>query len=261
MKKPVLGIALFFLVSVALIWAGGGQSTTQTTTGRKKITVEIFERNQAGLDASNNWATKWIQQNWGDPRNADIEFIPIPRAQEIDMLNILMAANNAPDLCYTYTDSVVYSYVQGGGLYALDDLLKTPNGVTVSNYLTQPVLAWGRWNGNQYAMPARRMDIGATATFIRKDWLDKLGLPLPTTFDEFYNAITAFKQKDPGGVGNLLIPFAMEAYDPSISWSAATILDAYLGPMSQEDLATTRNVEFARPGIKEGLRYLNKLYH
>jgi putative aldouronate transport system substrate-binding protein len=31
--------------------------------------------------------------------------------------------------------------------------------------------------------------------------------------------------------------------------------------MTPQQLAVTRNVEFARPGIKEGLRYLNKLYH
>jgi putative aldouronate transport system substrate-binding protein len=262
MKKRMFILQLLLLVMTAsLVYAGGARSGSDSGSGRKKIRVEIFERNATGLNAADNWQTKWVQENWGDPRNVDIEFVPIPRAQEIDMLNILMSANNAPDLCYTYNTATVYNYVQNGGLWELGTHLESETGRKLSAYLGESVLAWGRWNGKQYSIPSRRIDVGATATFIRKDWLDKLGLPVPSSFDEFYNTIVAFKEKDPGGLGNAVIPLAMEAYDPNISWSAATILDAFLEPMMAQQLAVTRNVEFARPGIKEGLKYLNKLYH
>lgn len=36
---------------------------------------------------------------------------------------------------------------------------------------------------------------------IRKDWLDKLGLAYPNTIDEWYEVLTAFKQRDPNGNG------------------------------------------------------------
>ena len=37
--------------------------------------------------------------------------------------------------------------------------------------------------------------------FIRKDWLDKLGLEQPKTIDDFYNVLKAFKEQDPDGNG------------------------------------------------------------
>lgn len=36
---------------------------------------------------------------------------------------------------------------------------------------------------------------------IRKDWLDKLGLAVPGTIDEWYEVLTAFKTRDPNGNG------------------------------------------------------------
>src|SRR5262249_28456720 len=36
---------------------------------------------------------------------------------------------------------------------------------------------------------------------IRKDWLDKLGLKVPTTMDEWHDLLMAFKTKDPNGNG------------------------------------------------------------
>lgn len=40
-----------------------------------------------------------------------------------------------------------------------------------------------------------------TGYFIRQDWLDKLGLKVPTTIDELYNVLKAFKTQDPNGNG------------------------------------------------------------
>ncbi|MFC5651184.1 ABC transporter substrate-binding protein [Paenibacillus solisilvae] len=36
---------------------------------------------------------------------------------------------------------------------------------------------------------------------VRQDWMDKLGLKTPTTIDEWYNVLKAFKEKDPNGNG------------------------------------------------------------
>jgi putative aldouronate transport system substrate-binding protein len=37
--------------------------------------------------------------------------------------------------------------------------------------------------------------------FIRQDWLDKLGLKVPATIDEWYTVLKAFKDRDPNGNG------------------------------------------------------------
>lgn len=43
---------------------------------------------------------------------------------------------------------------------------------------------------------------GMSQTFqIRQDWLDKLGLPMPTSLDELYNTLLAFQKRDANGDG------------------------------------------------------------
>ena len=36
----------------------------------------------------------------------------------------------------------------------------------------------------------------ASCTFIRKDWLEKLNLPVPETTEEFYQTLKAFKEEN-----------------------------------------------------------------
>lgn len=48
----------------------------------------------------------------------------------------------------------------------------------------------------------------AAGWFIRKDWLDKLNLPVPTTIEEYHDTLLAFKNGDPNGNGQAdEIPF------------------------------------------------------
>ena len=52
-------------------------------------------------------------------------------------------------------------------------------------------------SGIYYAFPFIRSEEGKVygGPIIRKDWLDELGLPVPTTIDEWYTALKAFKEK------------------------------------------------------------------
>lgn len=47
----------------------------------------------------------------------------------------------------------------------------------------------------------RARELGRAGVSIRKDWLDKLGLEMPKTIDDFYNVLKAFKEQDPDGNG------------------------------------------------------------
>ena len=55
-------------------------------------------------------------------------------------------------------------------------------------------------DGNVYGL-YRARTIGRAGVSIRKDWLDKLGLDMPKTIDDFYNVLKAFKEQDPDGNG------------------------------------------------------------
>ena len=56
--------------------------------------------------------------------------------------------------------------------------------------------------GNIYYIPLRPQISGARAGFIRNDWLDRVGLPAPTTRDELVEVYRAFQRQDANGNGD-----------------------------------------------------------
>ncbi len=60
-------------------------------------------------------------------------------------------------------------------------------------------------DGTIFMFPLLKLDAiklnGTSGLILRKDWLEKLNLRTPTTIDEWYTVLKAFKEKDPNGNG------------------------------------------------------------
>jgi putative aldouronate transport system substrate-binding protein len=233
-----------------------GKTETPTTTAKPvELRVEVFDRGTPGqTPVDNNYWTKWIQENFGDPNNIKVTFVPCPRSQEVDTLNVWMATGDAPDICLTYDVATVYNYYKEGGLSDLTDALNQ-YGAQLKQYLGDDLLSYGLYGGRQYAIIAKRVIQANTGTFIRKDWLEKLGLPVPDTTDEFYQTLKAFKEKNPGNVDKV-IPYAM-THD--VDYVAYGFFQTFLEDVSDKDYYVKNRLFL--PGWKEGARYLNKLYN
>lgn len=233
-----------------------GEGNEQTSKGKTvELRVEVFDRGTPGqTPVDNNFWTKWIQENFGDPNNIKVTFVPCPRSQEVDTLNVWMATGDAPDICLTYDVATVYNYYKEGGLTDLTDVLNE-HGLQLKEYLGEDLLSYGRYDGRQYAIPAKRVIQARTGTFIRKDWLDKLNLPVPETTDEFYQTLKAFKEQNPGNVDKV-VPYGM-THD--VDYVAYGFFEAFLEDVSDKDYYV--NYRLFLPGWKEGARYLNKLYN
>ncbi|OKP73837.1 hypothetical protein A3842_21070 [Paenibacillus sp. P3E] len=63
------------------------------------------------------------------------------------------------------------------------------------------VLDTARFDGKLMALPTTEISHGPGVLWLRKDWMDKLGLADPKTMDDVENIITQFVKKDPGGNG------------------------------------------------------------
>lgn len=50
----------------------------------------------------------------------------------------------------------------------------------------------------QYYLPARRIVVATQSMFIRKDWLEKLGMEAPTNVEELYAYLKAAKEPEAG---------------------------------------------------------------
>lgn len=234
----------------------GSGGTGQQQKGQPvELRVEVFDRGTPGqTPVDNNYWTKWIQEKFGDPNNIKLTFVPCPRSQEVDTLNVWMATGDAPDICLTYDVSTVYKYYKEGGLTDLTDAL-SKYGAQLKQYLGDDLLFYGQYDGRQYAIPAKRVIQARTGTFIRKDWLEKLGLPIPDTTDDFYNTLKAFKEKNPGNADKV-IPYGM-THD--VDYVAYGFFEAFLEDVPDKDYYV--NYRLFLPGWKEGARYLNKLYN
>ncbi|MCZ8511067.1 extracellular solute-binding protein [Paenibacillus filicis] len=236
---------------------GDGASKAQLT-----LKVEVFDRGNspAGMTVTKNLVTKWVQETFGNPNNIKLEYIPVPRAQEVDKLNVLMASGDAPDIVFTYDPNLVYKYVQQGGLMDLGKLIDAW-GANLKSYLGKDTLDYGKFDGVQYAIPAKRVYLGKYSSMIRQDWLDKLGLPVPRTTQEVYNTLKAFKEKNAGGSGT--IPLGLSLAPASIE----PIIWPFIKKTSDEERYTLMQLlgsgdrPTLMPGHKEGVQFLNKLYN
>nr|WP_248930934.1 extracellular solute-binding protein [Paenibacillus hamazuiensis] len=245
--------------------AGAGSGANDP---KKQVTlrVEMFDRGNApaGQSATDNYWTKWMQEKFGTPNNIKLEYVPVPRAQEVEKLNVLMASGgDAPDIVFTYDSNLVYKYVQQGGLADIGQALDE-YGKNLKTFLGTDTLEYGKFDGKQYAIPAKRVQLGKYASFIRQDWLDALGMQVPKNTDEVYSFLKAVKEKDPGKVGKDLIPLGMalapSSYEPII-WPFIKKDLTEEEKYTQRMQLGSRDYPILTAGHKEALQFLNKLYN
>ena len=86
----------------------------------RKITVEVYDRgNDGGSDPTNNKYTQYIKDQMMALHNVEVEFIAVPRWTEVEQINNLLAAGDAPDICLTYDYPTVQTYANMGGVLDL----------------------------------------------------------------------------------------------------------------------------------------------
>ena len=116
-----------------------------------------------------------------------------------DKMPVLMASGDLPDILQANVQAYLPQLVAGNLIAPLDEALKTYGKDILANQ-RDGQLAFGQYSGKQYALPNQYL-LKYFAQMIRMDWLDKLGLKVPVTMDEFREVARAFTLKDPDGNG------------------------------------------------------------
>lgn len=124
-------------------------------------------------------------------------------SNETEAYNLMLSSGNLADVIGYVSTADLESLGRDGGLIALNDLIDqyAPNikkmmedDPKFKQYATST-------DGNIYFIPKNQALKAAEYWWIRKDWLDKLGLEVPTTVDELYEVLYAFRNNDPNGNG------------------------------------------------------------
>jgi len=288
MKRAVLllVVSLILLPATLVVASGGGEqkATGAAATGAsvltpvgqvpivsQPVTVKFFApQSPTIVDFNTNSFTLWFEKRTGVHINWDLA----PASEYPEKLNLVLASGDYPDAFHTGTGNIGTSNevkygTQQGVLLAVNDLidkympnlkrfmLETPGMREAITNLDGKIYGFPGYNSCYHCENSQRM-------WVNQGFLDKLGLKAPTTTDEFYNMLVAFKKNIPGSVpltstisGNWQSNLDGFLMNPFIFSSAQGNLDMKLRVSN----STGKIDSIAdKEGYREGLRYLRKLY-
>ena len=138
--------------------------------------------------------------------NINLKYVALPTGGDGETkLNAAAAANALPDffmaVSTTSQRNKVIELNKQGLIAPVDDLLKLMPNRVKTHYNVPSSFALGNLDGKQMAFVEVANLPRREGFVIRKDWLDKLGLKMPTTIDEAFAVAQAFTTKDPDGNG------------------------------------------------------------
>lgn len=204
MRKIIPAFLSLTLLLVAGCGSGSQNAGSQTgedgegKSGAAKVKVFKSHMGVGTLPAADNPHVKYVEEKTG----VQYELITTPPGSEpSEYLNLLIASNELPDILRPI-GGVEQTLIQQGGALPLDELLPE---YAPHVWESIPKEAWdivrsASPDGKIYYVPKVFL-IPERAPLIRKDWLDKLGLEMPKTTDEYMEVLRAFRDKDPNGNG------------------------------------------------------------
>ncbi|PZE22860.1 ABC transporter substrate-binding protein [Paenibacillus xerothermodurans] len=236
---------------------------------KEKVTLKVMVKSPAYVeDFATNEMTKYLEEK----TNVHIEWDVATEKSAPEKLNIMLGSGDYPDVILGFGVSNTQQLIYGsqGVFLPLNKLIEEYGIETkkmfkkapyVKDMITAP-------DGNIYALPQVNECFHCSMSqkaWIYKPWLDKLGLKVPTTTDEFYEVLKAFKTQDPNGNGKAdEIPMAGAALGSAVGIDQFLMNSFILNPVEGEKrlylVDGKVTVPFDKPEWKEGLQYLHKLY-
>ncbi len=223
------------------------------------ITVMLWDRGDApaGYDGvENTKMTDYINEQIA-PLGIKVEFVSTPRSGSDDKLTTWMAGSSAPDIIFSYGQSTFLNFATQGGLCDLTEgLAKLGEDSNIVKYVGD-VMNMGNIDGHQYALLSKRGAANPRHTaYIRKDWLDELGLPMPTTKEELIDTLYKFKEAKPD-----CIPWAMNGRTDTEK-TYLNFVGSYVDfADTKDEYKYSEGYIVMHDGALEGIRTLNKLYN
>lgn len=201
-KTLVVAVGTSLLLSAC---GGGGKSGSADSSAPTKIQMQTLNYATEFIDNTNP-----IWKEFEKRTNTQLDITWLSPTTSEEKINVMLASGDLPEV--TFVESLLNPQLQkmiGQGVFwDLTPFIKDyPN-------LSQPALAemWtdSKVDGKNYSIPRYYPSYGGGAfPILRKDWMDKLGLQTPTTMDQFFDVLKAFKEKDPNGNGQAdEIPYA-----------------------------------------------------
>lgn len=181
-----------------------GTTTTESGSGlpivKKPTTFTIFQ-NFDNIVFNPEWEVfQEVAKNTGISLKS---VISLSNSNEKEAFNLMVASGKLADIIGYVNPNDLENLGRNGGLIPLNDLIAkyAPHiKATLEKDPTFKAAAYSE-DGNIYYIPKGNKLKYSEFYWIRQDWLDKLGLEMPTTTAELHDVLYAFRNNDPNGNG------------------------------------------------------------
>lgn len=231
---------------------------------KDKLTLNAFqfELDSQAIDFANLWFFKQLE----DKTHIHVNFEEVKEADWITRLNLMFASGDLSDvLLRGYLDVEEFGVAQGL-LVPLDDYLEQYMPVYTQRLRASGLPENRASDGHIYTVGFLiAQDINVNGHwFINREWLDALGLEIPTTLDELTHVLRAFKAGDPNGNGIADdIPYQATFNDTNTGlYNAFAFFGVPLNYESYLFIQPDQRVQLAAyaPGFRDCLTWLHTLY-
>ncbi|WP_150268845.1 ABC transporter substrate-binding protein [Paenibacillus tepidiphilus] len=176
---------------------------------KEKVSLDIpvYERAFEGWNVTDNYYTRWVQKEFGDKYNIEVNYIPITRSSEVQDYEQLLASHKAPDIIFHYDMPQALTYYG-------EDVMQPLDWDEIANYAPT---YWGNMNETikQYGIVddqnifffAARPEADNFVNIIRKDWVEKVGMKLEdlTSLEKYNEMLAKWKEAGLGVAGGSLL--------------------------------------------------------
>jgi ABC-type glycerol-3-phosphate transport system substrate-binding protein len=206
MKKLNIAALLFFCLSLIPLWAAGQQAKTGTTGG---LTISVVAPHWAPypLPAEESVILKGLEETQGVKFTFDWRQTTDYNTQ----IAVLLAGGKLPDMLAPNQYGVI-ALKDEGAIIPLDDLLEKSGQSLLKAVGPARMSGWREADGNIYRIISIVDIPGSHSWMIRRDWLEKLNLKEPVTWNEWLTVWRAFRDNDMNGDGDRTneIPLALD---------------------------------------------------
>lgn len=193
--------------------------------------------------------------------NTDLNITWVSPNSYGDKVNVTLASGDIPDLMLVDDpfSAQVRTMVKQGAFWDLTPYIQDyPN---LSGFPKESWINTKQADGKNYGIPRVRPVEGGSFLFLRKDWLDNLGMEIPETTDELYEVLKAFTKDDPDGNGQddtIGLTGLVNQNNMGSYWAIVSAFTQTTGDWKDVD-GNLVNVNLM-PEMRDALEWLSKAY-
>jgi putative aldouronate transport system substrate-binding protein len=198
-------------------------TTDKDDSANKKYTITMIDYRYGALPPADGKGIQMINEKF----NVDFKPQYVVRSDYLQKLSAVVASGDIPDIIILEApDANFYKWAKQGAFLPLDEYMDQYESFKlIPDNVRKAVTV----NGKIYAIQKYLTETYDLTPMIRTDWLDKLGLKMPTNYDELKQVAIAFTKNDPDGNGkddtyglamaeNINPQYAMGAYWDLNAW-------------------------------------------